>query len=190
MLLRKFLPLIRKMFVRFLQPRLRNQILNLMRKRNSSILFLLISSCRRDQRFQTALLEYKIERNDASLLSPQPYNLGPILEETAQRQIQEYMDASETFYENLHILEEVFRRIRGVCVGYVGLLISNEGHQPKDTHKNRIVQCSVPEDVNILTSFLALCSYCKEILSNLSTIAQSLQKFLRKGSGGEPDQLH
>jgi hypothetical protein len=42
---------------------------------------------------QTPPLEYKIELNDTSPSKSKPYNLGPILEEIARRQIQEYMDA-------------------------------------------------------------------------------------------------
>ena len=42
---------------------------------------------------QSFLLEYKIELKNASPLKSKPYNLGPILEEIARRQIQEYMHA-------------------------------------------------------------------------------------------------
>ena len=41
---------------------------------------------------QTLLLEYKIDLNDTSPLKSNPHNLGPILEEIAGRQIQEYMN--------------------------------------------------------------------------------------------------
>jgi hypothetical protein len=60
----------------------------------------------------------------------------------------------KTFYEHLQALQEVLRRIREACqrvsvkkvelckdaVNYVGLYISDEGLQPKDTHKNHIIQ--------------------------------------------------
>ena len=60
--------------------------------------------------------------------------------------------------------------------------ISNEGLQPEDSYKHRIIQFSVPQDVETLRSFLALCNYCGEFIPSLSMIAEPLQKLLRKGS--------
>jgi len=69
----------------------------------------------------------------------------------------------ETF---LHFVlhRRVFHRISGACVRlpvekvefckddveYVGLYISHEGLQPRDSHKNHIIQCSFPQAVKTL----------------------------------------
>ena len=92
--------------------------------------------------------------------------------------------ASETLYEYVTVLEEVFRRVREACVR-----VSNEVLQPKDTHKNHIIHFSVPQDVKTLRSFPTPCNYFADFILNLSGIAEPLHKLLRKGTPWEWERI-
>jgi hypothetical protein len=109
--------------------------------------------------------------------------------------IDDILIGTENFHEHQQVLGELFHRVRGTClrvsvtkveffrdaVNYVRLHMYNEGFQPQDNHKNHIIQFSVAQDVQTLRSFLALCNYCGDFIPNLDTIAEPLQKLLRKG---------
>jgi len=106
--------------------------------------------------------------------------------------------ASETLYQRIQVLREVFRRIRearlpgsvkivDLCknaVNCVLLYISKERAKPPDTKRNPRIYLSVPQDFKTFKTFLALYNYCREFISNQSTSAEPLQKLLRKGSLG------
>jgi len=67
-------------------------------------------------------------------------------------------------------------------IDYVGLYISRDQICRKHTHKNHIIKFKATLHTQSLRSFLVLCSYCSEFISNFCTLAEPLQNLLRRGN--------
>ena len=103
---------------------------------------------------------------------------------------------SKTFEEHLQHLEQVFKRLQDAGIKlspekcfffkeklpFLGHVISKEGIQTDPEKLITIKNFPIPKDLTQLRGFIALASYYRKFVKNFSTIAEPLNRLLKKNT--------
>ena len=103
---------------------------------------------------------------------------------------------SKTFEEHLQHLEQVFKRLQDAGIKlspkkcfffkeklpFLGHVISKDGIQTDPEKLITIKNFPIPKDLTQLRGFIALASYYRKFVKNFSTIAEPLNRLLKKNT--------